>query len=807
MNSPTEQFRDAIQSAGLIAPADITPDGKLRRFSSSGKKTDDAGWYVLYGDGIPAGSYGDWRTGISQSWRADVGRALSPQEETAHQVRIEAMRREREAEDARRHEAARRDAETVWQAAKPVTDHPYLTRKGVQSYGLRVGHDGRLIIPLRDSGVIRSLQFIGPDGEKRFLTGGRVAGCYFSVGNPKDTAALCISEGVATGATLHEVTGYPVAIAFTAGNMLPVAKTLRAKFPDLRLIVCGDDDYRTEGNPGLTKATEAARAVGGLLAVPDFGDHRPEGATDFNDMAQQFGAEAVRRVITNASVASSIEAAIDDGLSWPDPLPLIVSHERLPYPTDALPGLLGEAVREVQAFVQCPVALAACTALSVLSVAAQGLVDVHRGEGLSGPVSLYFLVLADSGERKTSCDKIFSTVLDEWDAAQREARRMQIAEHAAKTRAWKATSEGIEGAIRDAARKNKPTEKLSRDLADNEANQPAPLFVPSVKHGDITPEELARTLATGWHSGAILSSEAGVIFGSHGMRSDSVMSNLSLLNILWDGGSVKIERKTSASFSLTGARLTLGLATQPDTVRAFFEATKGLARSSGFAARFLLAYPESTQGTRLYRDAGKLLNTEAYLHRIRQLLDTIPSINERGELQPAMLHLAPEAKTVWIKFYNDVEVELRANGELADVRDAASKCADQAARIAALFHVLTNGTTGAISSDHMQAAAKIATWHLYEARHILGEVALPKNLNSAARLDAWLIRCCREKNVTSVSTRDVQRTGPNCIRDKPDFDHALNELEQAGRVIVRADGRQKRVMVNPKLLTGDHGAT
>ena len=97
MNSPTEQFRDAIQSAGLIAPADITPDGKLRRFSSNGKKSDDSGWYVLHSEGIPAGSYGDWRTGISQSWRADVGRALSPQEETAHQVRIEAMRREREA--------------------------------------------------------------------------------------------------------------------------------------------------------------------------------------------------------------------------------------------------------------------------------------------------------------------------------------------------------------------------------------------------------------------------------------------------------------------------------------------------------------------------------------------------------------------------------------------------------------------------------------------------------------------------------------------------------------------------------------
>ena len=118
MTSPIEQFRDAIQSAGLIAPADIRPDGTLRRFSSSGKNGDDSGWYVMHGDGIPAGSFGDWRTGISQSWHADIGRALSPQEEAAHRARIEAIRREREAEDSRRHEAARRQAESIWEGAQ-----------------------------------------------------------------------------------------------------------------------------------------------------------------------------------------------------------------------------------------------------------------------------------------------------------------------------------------------------------------------------------------------------------------------------------------------------------------------------------------------------------------------------------------------------------------------------------------------------------------------------------------------------------------------------------------------------------------
>ena len=235
MISATEQFRDAIQSAGLVAPNEIEPDGKLKRFSSNGKKSDDSGWYVLHGDSIAAGSFGDWRTGISQSWRADIGRALSPQEEIAHRARIEGIRREREAEDARRHEAARRDAETIWRAAGPAIDHPYLTKKGVKSHGLRVDDTGRLIVPMRDGGVIHSLQFIGTDGDKLFLPGGRVKACYFGIGKPNGT--LCIAEGYATGASIHEATGFAVAIAFNAGNLLPVAKAIRAKFPDMRLIV------------------------------------------------------------------------------------------------------------------------------------------------------------------------------------------------------------------------------------------------------------------------------------------------------------------------------------------------------------------------------------------------------------------------------------------------------------------------------------------------------------------------------------------------------------------------------------------
>ena len=299
MTDAVQQFRDAIQSAGLIPPDVIEADGKLRRFASNGKKADDAGWYVLHGDGIPAGSFGDWRTGFSQTWRADMGRKLTATEAAAHRARIEAMWREREAEEAKRKTEAREKASLIWAEATPCNGHPYLERKRIGANGARLYKDA-LAIPMRAGAVLHSLQFISADGEKRFLTGGRVAGCYCSIGSPKNAAALCIAEGFATGATIHEAAGFPVAVAFTARNLGAVAKAMRDKFPDLPLILCADDDCRTEGNPGLTKATEAARSIRALLAIPDFGANRPEGATDFNDLAAAHGLEAVKRAIANA---------------------------------------------------------------------------------------------------------------------------------------------------------------------------------------------------------------------------------------------------------------------------------------------------------------------------------------------------------------------------------------------------------------------------------------------------------------------------------------------------------------------------
>ncbi len=264
-------FVNALAAAGVaLHQGGVVADGILHRFQVEGDKAGSKnGWYVLHLDDKPFGAFGSWKTGQSETWTLVSSQAMTETERKALAVRMAEAKKARDIEQAAVHTSARKRALDLWEKSKPAHgNHAYLVKKSVPAYGIRLLRK-QLVIPLRDvEGTLHSLQFIGADGRKTFLTGGRKRGCYFSIGRPD--AALCISEGYATAASIYEATGHATACAFDAGNLEPVARALRGKFPRLRLILCADNDAETEGNPGVRDAAAAARAVGGLLAVPTF---------------------------------------------------------------------------------------------------------------------------------------------------------------------------------------------------------------------------------------------------------------------------------------------------------------------------------------------------------------------------------------------------------------------------------------------------------------------------------------------------------------------------------------------------------
>ena len=502
--------------------------------------------------------------------------------------------------------------------------------------------------------------------------------------------------------------------------------------------------------------------------------------------------------------ASTGNTPADDSESWPEPHPLAVKVEPEPYPLDALPGTIRAAVEEVAGFVKAPVPMVASSALAALSLAIQTHVDAKRAEKLHGPVGLFLLTIADSGERKSTCDGFFTKPIRDYEEAQAEAAKPVLKDHRAAIEAWEAKRGGIKEQIRQLAKAGKPTHVAESTLRDLEHDKPEPPRIPRLLYADATPEALAYGLAKQWPSGGVVSAEAGIVFGSHGMGKDSVMRNLGLLNQLWDGTSLTIDRRSTESFTVRGARLTVALQVQEPTLREFFTRSGALARGTGFLARFLVAWPESTQGQRPFTEApANWPHLTAFHRRIAAILDQPVPIDDDGALIPPMLPLSTEAKAAWVEYHDAVESELANGGELYDVRDVASKSADNAARLAALFQIF-EGAGGAIGATAFEGASRITAWHLNEARRFFGELALPAELADAARLDSWLIEHCKAGRTHFVGKNHVRQHGS--IRDGARLDAAIRELAELDRLRLVKEGKRLIIQVNPALVI-DGGAS
>lgn len=313
--SPEDQLREAIMESGMVAPDDIRLDGAVHRFSATGKKGDDAGWYVGFDDKIPAGQFGNWRDGSAHNWRADVGRDITAIEQIAHARRIAEAKAARERAQEAQKQAASDTADTIWANATPASDdHPYLQRKGIQAHGLRVTGDGRLIAPMmQQSGGVASLQFIAADGDKRFLSGGAVKGASWMVGAWLDTGAVYIAEGVATAASIHAVTGQPCVVAFSASNLPAVASFLRGIAGQAReLVIVADSD---ESGTGEREGRKAAAESGARFVMPPM-------LGDANDFVQGGGDLAA---LLSPPVDDWLIAA-DDFCAQPSPIKWLIKH-------------------------------------------------------------------------------------------------------------------------------------------------------------------------------------------------------------------------------------------------------------------------------------------------------------------------------------------------------------------------------------------------------------------------------------------------------------------------------------------------
>ena len=401
-DNPRTAFMDELQSYSFSdkngRPLPPVPEiGKVvRMMAADDKKGKESGWYwydefpddFKVGALIGVGVFGSWKNNPERVvWTSKRKDSMSPAESMRLDEQMKAAKIARDIELEAKRKVAAAKAQVIWgESSEAPESHPYLVAKGVKPNGTRVSQ-GKIVVPVMNDGSMVSLQLVDIEGGKKFLSGGKTKGGYFVIGDKSPT--IYVAEGFATGATLHEASGDCCYISFNANNLLDVATMAKRDNPESLIVIAGDDDHNTDGNPGRTKAVAAGDVLRCKVIFPIVEDKD----TDFNDMAKRDGITEVRDLL----------------LSKPKVYEKVKANETLPDHLLDPPGILGDISGWYNSSARAPqFGFAVQTALALSSIV---LGRAYRTDKDNYP-SIYLLNVAKSGTGKEHCKTVIEAILE-----------------------------------------------------------------------------------------------------------------------------------------------------------------------------------------------------------------------------------------------------------------------------------------------------------------------------------------------------------------------------------------------------------
>jgi len=287
------------------------------------------------------------------------------------------------------------------------------------------------------------------------------------------------------------------------------------------------------------------------------------------------------------------------------------------------------------------------------------------------------------------------------------------------------------------------------------------------------------------------------------MKTDNAMAMMGILTSLWDNEPYTSTRKCTNPTEIVGRRFTVSLMMQDVAFKRMLEDNHKLCRGSGFLARCLITRPISTIGRRLYIEPNEhMAAMEKFHSRIKELMNTPLQQNEQGELCPYCLTFSNEAKDTWIKFFNSIEESLSNHGKYELIKDFGSKAAENVARLAGLFHVFEHGPSGIIDKINIQRGCSLIKWYLDETLRVFSLLDRPEEEDNAIKLLEWMKDKHRDDAITM---REIQRLGPNRIRERHEAIRAVTFLIENGHLLSDHENISRaKLRVNPKCLKKRH---
>ncbi|NIL22489.1 DUF3987 domain-containing protein [Yersinia mollaretii] len=460
-----------------------------------------------------------------------------------------------------------------------------------------------------------------------------------------------------------------------------------------------------------------------------------------------------------------------------------------PFPVYVFPQIIRNAVYEVEQHTQAPQALIAASVLGVISLACQNRIDVCRLNNLRSPVSLFLLTLAESGERKSTVDKLLMKPLyqleDEWF----EKYTQDLIIWRNEETAFNVEKKALMSKLKSEISRNKEHSTTNERLKALLATYPkAPVRFRQI-FNDATPAAIKDYLSGRWRSIGLMSDEAGTIFNGY------ALNELPFINKMWDGAMFPVERKSEPDKLIKDARMTLALMVQPDVLKKGYLERKGdTAKGIGFFARCLMCQPGSTQG---YRQITSPVVSSEHLpvFHLRLMGIVNESITRNDENERQCLYFSPEAEKRWLEFYNKVESEMGILGALSNFKDYASKMAENMARIAALLHYF-NGDEGDISLLTTEAAVEISAWYVDEYIRLVSNPTGFTLVNSEAdELYFWIKEYCCRCFVPYIRKNTILQYGPSRFRNRNKVNELLGALYSQKRILAAKKG--KTVFIAP----------
>lgn len=445
------------------------------------------------------------------------------------------------------------------------------------------------------------------------------------------------------------------------------------------------------------------------------------------------------------------------------------------FPMHALPEIVKNAVFEIENITKAPLPMIASAILGSMSLACQSNIDVVRPGGLRGPTSLYIISIAESGERKSTIDKLILGPLYKYEQILLEQYKFECSSYDNKMVIFQAEKAAIVSKIKSDIKHGIDPSASKMDLEVLLENKPIKPIRHKIIVSDFTPASLKENLSGKLKSLGVISDEAGVVFNGKGL------DELPLMNTMWDGSSFSVERKNRPDTHIIDSRLTILLQVQPRIFTSFINRKEEIAKGSGYLARCLICYPNSTQG---YRQIRNSISSREHLHKFQIRFMEIIKNGIKREQRDA-LEFTPEAESYWINYYNETEMETGPNGDLRMHREFASKLSDQLARIAAVLHFFNNDP-GGISLHATQAASLIINWYMVEHERIFSKVSTSVQIqNDASELFNWICSYCSQHSISMVRKNIILQYGPNKTRNKEKLNELLHLLAQQRKISIQ----------------------